>query len=189
MTTPLLGSLFAGTGALDLGVIAATGARLAWYSENDPRIARIGSHHHPDIDNLGDVTLIDWTTVPKVDILVGGTPCQDVSHAGNRAGMRPGTRSNLWAAMREAIATLRPTTVIWENVRGVTLTPAASALEPCPRCLGTPDPATSLRALGRVLGDLADLGYDTRWLGLRASDVGAPHARYRIFVAAHPQRH
>lgn len=188
MTTPLLGSLFHGTGALDLGVAAATGARLAWYSENDPRIARIASHHHPDVDNLGDVTLIDWTAVPKVDILVGGTPCQDVSHAGHRRGMVDGTRSNLWVAMREAIAALRPATVIWENVRGVTRAPAQTALEPCPRCLGTPDPATSLRALGRVLGDLADLRYDTRWLGLRASDIGAPHARYRIFVAAHPQK-
>lgn len=185
MTT--LGSLFCGTGALDLGVIAATGATLIWYAENDPRITRIPDHHHPKVTNLGDVTLVDWNQVEKVDILVGGTPCQDVSHAGHRRGMVAGTRSNLWVAMREAIATLHPPLVIWENVRGVTRAPAETALEPCPGCVGTPDPGTSLRALGRVLGDLADLRYDAEWCGLRASEVGAPHDRHRIFVAAHPQ--
>lgn len=188
--TPRIGSLFTGTGALDLGVIAATGGHLVWYAEADPKAARILSHHHPTIANLGDLTWVDWTKVEPVDILVGGTPCQDVSNAGQRQGMRQGTRSNLWVIMRDAISFLHPDLVIWENVRGVTTAPAATALEPCPRCVGTPDEhsrATSLRALGRVLGDLADLRYDAEWVCLPASAVGAPHLRHRIFVAAHPQ--
>ena len=57
-------------------------------------------------------------------------------------------------------------------------------MEQCPGCVGGPDDGPVLRALGRVLGDLAELGYDARWYGLRAADVGAPHGRFRIFVFA-----
>lgn len=97
--------------------------------------------------------------------------------------MTEGTRSNLWVAMREAIAQLRPRKVIWENVRGAYSAAADSAVEPCAGCVGD-RPAVHLRALGRVLGDLSDLGYDCRWHGLRAADVGAPHGRFRVFVVA-----
>lgn len=111
--------------------------------------------------------------------------CQDVSLAGRRAGFTEGTRSNLWSAMREAIAVIRPKIVVWENVRGAMSATADSALESCPRCVGDPrDRGPVLRALGRVLGDLADLRYDARWYGLRAADVGAAHGRFRIFVFA-----
>ena len=61
-----------------------------------------------------------------------------------------------------------------------------SSLEPCPGCVGDRDDGPVLRALGRVLGDLAELGYDAWWCGIRASDVGAPHGRYRVFVFATP---
>jgi hypothetical protein len=63
---------------------------------------------------------------------------------------------------------------------------AHSDLEPCPWCVGDDDDAVPLRALGAVLGDLADLGYDAIWHGLRAADVGAPHGRFRVFVVAWP---
>ena len=52
--------------------------------------------------------------------------------------------------------------------------------------MGDGDDGPVLRALGRVLGDLADLGYDARWYGLRAADVGAAHGRFRVFLAAVP---
>lgn len=118
-----------------------------------------------------------------VDVITGGSPCQDLSHAGKRQGMTEGTRSNLWVAMREAIAQLRPGLVVWENVRGAYSAAADSEVEPCAGCVGD-RPGVSLRALGRVLGDLSDLGYDCRWHGLRAADVGAPHGRFRVFVVA-----
>lgn len=121
-----------------------------------------------------------------VDIITGGSPCQDLSHAGKRAGMKAGTRSGLWASMCDAIDIIRPRLVIWENVRGALSAPADSAVEPCPLCVGD-NPGVSLRALGRVLGDLAELGYDAAWYGLRAADVGAPHGRWRVFVLAWPQ--
>ena len=112
--------------------------------------------------------------------------CQDVSTAGKRAGMRAGTRSGLWASMCDAIEILRPQLVVWENVQGVLSSEADSAMEPCPGCVGDGDDGPVLRALGRVLGDLAELGYDTWRCGLRAADVGAPHGRYRVFVFATP---
>src|SRR5690606_7740293 len=59
---------------------------------------------------------------------------------------------------------------------------------PCPLCVGDGSSGPVLRALGAVLGDLANLGYDAVWRGVRASDVGAPHIRFRIFVAAYPRR-
>ncbi|MEZ2373103.1 DNA cytosine methyltransferase [Arthrobacter sp. RCC_34] len=180
--------LCAGYGGLGRAIEQFFGAELAWYSEFDPAPSKIMAAHWPDAPNLGDMTLIDWATVPRVDILYGGTPCQDLSHAGRRRGMTEGTRSNLWVAMREAIATIQPQHVIWENVRGAYSATADSGLEHCPGCMGSDgsgsDTVPPLRALARVLGDLSDLGYDARWEGLRASDVGAPHHRFRVFIHA-----
>jgi DNA-cytosine methyltransferase len=183
--TLTLGELCAGYGGLGKAAENVLGAELAWYSEYDAAPSKIMAHHWPDVPNLGDMTQIDWATVPKVDVLSGGTPCQDLSHAGRRKGMTEGTRSNLWAQMREAIATIQPTWVVWENVRGAYSANADSDLEHCPGCMGEPgDGKPVLRALGRVLGDLSDLGFDAEWRGLRASDVGAPHGRFRVFILA-----
>lgn len=185
MSALKLGELFAGYGGLGLAVEEVFGAELAWYAEYDPAASKIMAHHWPDLTNYGDVTQVDWATVPPVDIISGGSPCQDLSLAGRRQGMTDGTRSNLWESMREAIATIKPTYVIWENVRGAYSAKATSAsdLEPGEGLLGDRS-GGHLRALGRVLGDLADLGYDCQWRGLRASDVGAPHARFRVFLLA-----
>jgi DNA (cytosine-5)-methyltransferase 1 len=161
------------------------GATTAWFSEYDAAPSKILAHHYPDVPNYGDMTKIDWASIEHVDIISGGTPCQDLSAAGRRAGMTEGTRSNLWVQMREAIAIQRPTYVVWENVRGAFSAKAASDLEHCPRCMGeTGHGGPDLRALGRVLGDLSDLGFDAEWRGVRASEVGACHARFRVFVLA-----
>jgi DNA (cytosine-5)-methyltransferase 1 len=161
------------------------GATTAWVSDVDKGACKILAHRYPDVPNLGDITAIDWAAVEPVDIITGGSPCQDLSHAGKRSGMTEGTRSNLWVAMREAIAQLKPSIVVWENVRGAYSATADSDLEHCQGCMGDPaDRGPVLRALGRVLGDLSDLGYDTQWHGLRAADVGAPHGRFRVFVVA-----
>lgn len=180
------GSLFAGYGGLNLAIEDVFGAHTVWVSEWEAAPSRVLAHHWPDAPNLGDVTAVDWASVEPVDIISGGSPCQDLSHAGRRAGMTEGTRSNLWVAMREAIAVLRPTFVVWENVRGAMSAEATSELEHCPGCMGDPrDRGPALRALGRVLGDLADLGYDAQWHGLRVADLGGCHGRWRVFVLAY----
>ncbi|WAL41110.1 DNA cytosine methyltransferase [Brevibacterium sp. BRM-1] len=74
-------------------------AETIWFSEINKPVARIFSHHWPDAPNLGDITTINWRDVEPVDVLCGGFPCQDVSVAGRRAGLAPGTRSGLWGAL------------------------------------------------------------------------------------------
>ncbi len=186
--TLLIGSLFTGYGGLDAAVESVfPDSRTVWVADNDKAASVILATRMPGVPNLGDITKVDWGTVFPVDILTGGSPCQDISIAGKRAGMTEGTRSNLWVVMREAIAVLHPTFVVWENVRAARSAKADSGMEPCEGCVGTSRGKRhpSLRALGRVLGDLADLGYDAEWHSLRASDVGAPHQRERVFVLAH----
>jgi len=128
----------------------------------------------------------DFTQVEPVDILTGGFPCQDLSLAGKRAGMKEGTRSGLWSEFARAINELKPQKVIIENVRGLLSATATNPdLELCEWCMGEiGDGEPVLRALGAILGDLADLGYDAKWTGIRAVDAGAPHNRFRIFIVA-----
>ena len=179
-----IGSLFSGIGGLDLAVEAAFGATTAWHVECEAAPSKVLAYRWPGVPNFGDVTTVDWSQVEPVDIIAGGSPCQDLSSAGRRAGMTDGTRSNLWVQMREAIAHVKPTFVVWENVRGAFSAAADSDLELCPGCVGDGGSQPHLRALGRVLGDLSDLGFDAEWRGLRAADVGACHGRFRVFVLA-----
>ena len=180
-----IGSLFSGVAGLDRAVEAVTGATPAWFVEFDPAPSKVLARHYPDAPNYGDITTVDWSQVEPVDIITGGFPCQDLSHAGLRKGLRPGTRSGLWEHMAYAINELRPRLVVIENVRGLLSAEAHSNMEPCAWCLGD-ESDSYMRALGAVLADLADLGYDARWCGIRASDAGAPHGRFRIFIAAYP---
>jgi DNA (cytosine-5)-methyltransferase 1 len=183
-----VGSLFSGYDGIGLALSSIwPDAQPAWFVEFDPAPSKIVAHHWPTVPNYGDVTAVDWSAVEPVDILTGGFPCQDLSHAGKRAGLRPGTRSGLWEHMAYAVDQLRPPLVVIENVRGLLSASAASDLEPCPWCVGgAGDGESALRALGSVLGDLADLGYDAEWVGVRAADAGAPHGRFRVFIVAHP---
>lgn len=98
-----------------------------------------------------------------VDVITGGFPCQDISSAGRGAGIE-GERSGLWRDMARIVGEVRPRFVLVEN-----------------------SPLLVSRGLAVVLGDLAAMGYDARWGCFRASDVGAPHERDRLFVAAYPK--
>jgi DNA (cytosine-5)-methyltransferase 1 len=178
-------SLFSGYGGLDLAVEEVLGATTAYVADIDKGACKILAHRFPDAPNLGDVSTVDYRSLGRIDVITGGFPCQDVSTAGKRAGMKDGTRSGLWSEMCRAIEELQPRYVIAENVRGLLSAEADSDVEPCPWCLGD-DAGPSMRALGAVLADLADIGYDARWCGLRAADVGAPHGRFRVFILASP---
>jgi DNA (cytosine-5)-methyltransferase 1 len=154
-----VGSLFSGIGGLDLGLERA-GMNVIWQSEIDPYAARVLAKHWPHVPNLGDITVIDWSTVERPDLICGGYPCQPFSLAGVRRGADD--PRHLWPHFRDAIRHLRPRWALLENVPG----------------------HLSL-GFGRVLGDLAELGYDTEWDCIPAAAVGAPHLRYRVFVVAH----
>jgi DNA (cytosine-5)-methyltransferase 1 len=195
---PRIGSLCSGYGGLDLAAIDALGAgEVAWHAQWEPPdkdgrpdvhqwAARILAHRFPGVPNHDDITAIDFRHVEPVDVLTAGFPCTDISLAGLGAGIAPGTRSGIWSHVARAVAELRPRLVLIENVRSLASARAHSDLEPCPWCLGDLDGRPVLRALGAVLGDLADVGFDAEWLCLPASGVGAPHQRFRCFIAAWP---
>lgn len=156
-----VGSLFSGAAGLDRAVEEVFGATVAWQCEYDTAASKVLAHRYPGIHNFGDVTTINWDSIAPVDILCGGYPCQPFSAAGQRKGTDD--ERHLWPYFAEAIRRIRPRYVVLENVAGH-------------RSMG----------FGSVLGDLADCGYDAQWCSVRASDVGAPHRRERLFVLAHP---
>jgi DNA (cytosine-5)-methyltransferase 1 len=160
--TPTIGALFTGYDGIGLALDQLMPTRRAWFSEIDKGATKILQHHWPDTPNLGDITKVDWTHVEPVDILTGGYPCQPFSHAGQRKGTADDR--HLWPHFADAIRVLRSRLVILENVAG-----------------------HLSMGFGDVLGDLAALGFDAEWCSIRASDVGAPHGRLRVFVAAYPR--
>jgi len=179
-----IGSLFSGYGGLDLAVANVLGAEVAWHCEWDDAPSKILEKHFPGVPNYRDVSKVDFTQVEPVDILTGGFPCQDLSMAGKRAGLKAGTRSGLWSEFARAIDEIKPKLVVIENVRGLLSAPASNGMEYDTETMATLDGRPAVRAMGAVLGDLADLGYDAEWQGVRASDNGAPHNRFRIFIVA-----
>jgi DNA (cytosine-5)-methyltransferase 1 len=143
-----------------MAVEAYFGAKTVWCAEYDKHASQIIKDKLGHL-NYGDLTKIDWITVEPIDILTAGYPCQPFSVAGNRQGSNDAR--HLWPYIKQAICTLRPEWVVLENVRG----------------------HLSL-GFKEVLKDLAQLGYDARWQIVRASDVGAPHQRARLFIVAYP---
>lgn len=179
-----IGSLFSGAGGLDLAVQAVFGGEVVWHAEIDKAASKVLAYRFPGVPNLGDISAVDWADVPAVDVLCGGFPCQDVSAAGKRAGIKDGTRSGLWAVFADAIDALRPQWVVIENVRGLLSATAHRDVESDDAAMGDRAGRPVLRAAGAVLGDLADLGYDAQWATVAAADVGAPHRRERVFIVA-----
>jgi DNA (cytosine-5)-methyltransferase 1 len=158
--TLTVGSLFSGIGGFDLGLERA-GMKVIWQSEIDEFASKVLKKHWPDVPNLGDITKVDWSEVERPDVICGGYPCQPFSQAGKRGGANDAR--HLWPAMHNAICVLRPRYALMENVRG----------------------HLSL-GFGRVLGDLAEIGYDAEWQVIPAAAVGAPHKRDRVFIVAYP---
>jgi len=155
-----IGSLCSGYGGLDMAVEAFYNAETAWMCDID-KYASIVIKERWGLPNLGDMKTVDWSNVEPVDILTAGYPCQPFSTAGQRKGSED--ERHLWPYIKEIISELQPKRVILENVRGhLTL------------------------GFKEVLADLTEIGYDAKWAIVRASDVGAPHRRERLFCVAQP---
>jgi DNA (cytosine-5)-methyltransferase 1 len=187
MTKLRVGSLFSGYGGLDLAVLNVLDAEMAWHCEWEDAPSAILAKHFPDVPNYRDVSKVDFTQVEKVDVLTGGFPCQDLSLAGKRAGLKEGTRSGLWHEFARAIEELQPKLVVIENVRGLLSAKADNGMEYSQEDLDDWGGRPVFTAIQAVLGSLADIGYDAKWCGLRAADAGAPHNRFRVFIIAFPQ--
>jgi DNA (cytosine-5)-methyltransferase 1 len=159
-------ALFAGAGGGILG-----GKLLGWRTvcavELDAFAATVLAQRQndgvlPPFPIWSDVTTFrgePWRDI--VDVVSGGFPCQDISAAGKGAGIE-GERSGLWVEMARIIREVRPRFAFVEN-----------------------SPVLTARGLGRVLGDLAEMGFDARWGVFGAHHAGAPHERDRIWIVAH----
>lgn len=182
--TLTIGSLFSGIGGLELGLEAALtdaghDVTTAWQVEIEDYPRAVLAEHWPHADRrIRDVRLAHRTyatpagetfvagALPRVDLVCGGFPCQDLSTAGRGAGLA-GERSGLWWQYWRIVRDLRPRFVVVENVA-----------------------ALLVRGLDVVLGSLAKLGYDAEWCVFAAADVGAPHLRRRLAIVAHlPDAH
>ena len=149
-----VGSLFSGVGGLDLGLEWA-GFEVRWQVEIDAFARRVLEKHWPGVPKYADIRSLTGTELEPVDLICGGFPCVDLSQAGKRRGLTnddgSATRSGLWFEFARLVGELRPRFVIAENVPGILTMPGA---------------------MGRVIGDLARLGYVGCWRCLRASDFG-----------------
>lgn len=188
------GSLF--SGGIDGLAIAFSlaGFEIAFHVEIDEFNRRLLKKHAslwPHSELFADIRHVGKHNLRRVDVLCGGFPCQDVSYAGNRAGMGEGTRSGLWSEFRRVIGEIQPRIVVIENVQGL-LTPIRQQK----RAVAADDPTTAtIRAAYRtkttpapileVIAELAEMGYMGRWGVVSAADAGAPHQRNRVFMVAY----
>jgi DNA (cytosine-5)-methyltransferase 1 len=157
--------LFSGVGGWSLGAwLAGWRFDSHFFSEVDPYASAVFQKRFPDSVPLGDIRKIRGGDLPDGEwYFAGGFPCQDISVAGRGAGIGVGTRSGLWFEFARLIRELRPRFALVENVG-----------------------ALASKGLHIVLGDLFEAGYDAEWFDIRASDVGAPHRRERLWIVAYP---
>lgn len=155
------GTLFSGIDGFAVG-FDRLGWDLRWQVEQDAFCLDVLRHHWPHVPKHTDVSDVGADQLERVDLIAGGFPCQDISLAGAGAGI-DGARSGLWSEYARIVGELRPRYVIVENVS-----------------------ALLARGMGRVLGDLAALGYDAEWDCIPASAFGAPHQRDRLWIVAYP---
>ena len=169
--------LFSGIGGFSLGLERTGGFETVAFCEIEDFPRRVLAKHWPGVPCYDDVRTLTGARlaadgITGVNVITGGFPCQDLSVAGKQRGMGEGTRSGLWSEIVRLVGELRPDFVIVENV-------AALLAGPSERRGGW---------FGRVLGDLAECGYDAEWRNIPAWLVGLPHGRERVWLVAYPQQ-
>ena len=190
-----LGSLFDGSGGFPLAG-ALSGIRPVWAAEVEPYPIAVTRSRFPMMQHLGSVTEVHGDKVQPVDVITFGSPCQDLSVAGKRAGIHEGQRSNLFfeairiiKEMRAATNGRHPTFAVWENVPGAFSSNQGEdfrcVLEEFVKIRGggytVPRPDKGKwKSAGEILGD----GYSVAWRQLDAQYWGVPQRRKRIYLVA-----
>lgn len=167
--------LFSGIGGFSLGLERTGGFKTVAFCEIEEFPRRILAKHWPEVPCYHDVRELTAETLRRdgiaVDVITGGFPCQDLSVAGRREGIEA-ARSGLWSEISRLACDIRPSFIIVENVANLISGPGDK-------------PG---RWFGRVLGDLAEIGYDAEWHCIPASAIGAPHGRDRVWIVAYPKQ-
>ncbi|MFT6882529.1 MAG: DNA (cytosine-5)-methyltransferase 1 [Marinoscillum sp.] len=163
--------LFSGIGGFSLGLERA-GMETVAFCEFDKHAQKVLKKHWPDVpvyDDVRELTndRLKSDGITGIDVITGGFPCQDISVAGKQAGIGEGTRSGLWSEVARLIDDIQPRFAIMENVTALIS-------------------GDSGRWFGRVLGDLAEIGYDAEWHCIPASELGAHHHRDRVWIITYP---
>jgi len=165
--------LFSGIGGFSLGLERTGGFKTVAFCEISEFPRKVLAARWPGVHVYDDVRKLTAETLSRdgiaVDVISGGFPCQDLSIAGKLAGIG-GSRSGLWSEIVKLVCEIRPKFLIVENVANLLAGP-------------TEQPG---RWFGRVLGDLAECGYDAEWENIPASTLGAPHRRERVWLVAYP---
>ena len=168
--------LFSGIGGFSLGLERTGGFETVAFCEIEEYPRRVLAKHWPEVPCYDDVRTLTGARLAAdgiaVDVITGGFPCQDISTAGRQAGIGEGTRSGLWSEIARLIGDLRPRYVIVENVANLLRGPAEK----------------QGGWFGRILGDLAECGYDAEWENIPAAALGAPHRRERVWIVAYPNQ-
>jgi DNA (cytosine-5)-methyltransferase 1 len=168
--------LFSGIGGFSLGLERTGGFETAAFCEIEPHPRGVLAKRWPKVPCYDDVRTLSAARlradgITGIDCITGGFPCQDLSVAGKGEGLA-GSRSGLWSEIARLVGELRPSFVIVENVANLLAGPST-------RPGGW---------FGRVLGDLAECGYDAEWRNIPAWLVGRPHERERVWIVAYPQQ-
>ncbi len=163
--------LFSGIGGFSLGLERTGGFETVAFCEIEDFPRRVLAKHWPDVPCFRDVRELRGSDAGSIDVITGGFPCQDISTAGKQAGLGSDTRSGLWSEIVRLIGELRPQFVIVENVANLL---AGPSIKPG-------------GWFGRVLGDLAERGYDAEWRNIPAWTLGLPHIRNRVWIVAYPK--
>lgn len=192
-----LGSLFDGSGTCPLAAMMC-GIEPVWASEIEPYPIAVTKKNFPEMLHLGSITEINGAEIQPVDIICGGSPCQDLSVAGKRAGLVDGSRSSLFFEMIRVIREMREATdgqyprfVLWENVPGAyssnqgedflaVLQHFAEVADPFAYVPEPPRKAGKLKwsYAGLVEGDT----WSIAWRTMDAQFWGVPQRRRRIFL-------
>lgn len=198
-----LGSLYDGSGTAPL-CAAILGWEPVWASEIEPFPVKVTSKRFPRMKHLGDITKINGGEIEPVAVIVGGSPCQDLSVAGKQAGLQGGTRSRLFYEMMRIIKEMRratngqyPRYIVWENVPGAFSSNKGhdfhEVLKAFCSCADHPcDVPGPPRGGGRAGADKLVWGnaglimgddFSLAWRVLDAQFWGVPQRRRRIFLA------
>ena len=193
--TLTLGSLFSGSGGFELAGILS-GIQPVWNSEVEPFCIRVTSKRLPGVKHYGDVSVLDGAELPPVDIITFGSPCQDLSVAGKRAGIQDGERSGLFfqairiiKEMREKTNGEKPRYCVWENVPGAFSSNGGEDFRAVLEAvIGVKEPSCEVPAPGKNGWPYADVylgdGWSVAYRLLDAQFFGVPQRRARIFLVA-----